>query len=87
MTSAALTGSALRTRTVDGLAIRHVDTGEQPGPTLLMTSPWPESLLAFRRIWPRLAPLGRLVAVDLPGFGHSQGAPSSSPPSAMGEFL
>ncbi|MFD8983454.1 alpha/beta fold hydrolase [Streptomyces sp. NPDC059564] len=87
MTSAALTGSALRTRTVDGLAIRHVDTGEQPGPTLLMTSPWPESLLAFRRIWPRLAPLGRLVAVDLPGFGHSEGRTELFTPSAMGEFL
>ncbi|NUK36380.1 alpha/beta hydrolase [Streptomyces lunaelactis] len=87
MTSAALTGSVLRSRIVDGLAIRHVDTGEQSGPTLLMTSPWPESLLAFRRIWPRLAPMGRLVAVDLPGFGHSEGRTELFTPSAMGDFL
>jgi DNA-binding CsgD family transcriptional regulator len=52
-----------------------------------MTSPWPESLLAFRRIWPRLAPLGRLVAVDLPGFGHSEGRTELFSPSAMAEFL
>lgn len=87
MTSFELTGSALRTRTTDGLAIRFVDTGEQPGPTLLMTSPWPESLLAFRHIWHRLAPLARLVAVDLPGFGHSEGRTDLFSPSAMAEFL
>ncbi|MFE2315596.1 hypothetical protein ACFXC8_20960 [Streptomyces sp. NPDC059441] len=50
MTTTALAGHALQTRSVDGLAIRFVDTGEQSGPTLLMTSPWPESLFAFRRI-------------------------------------
>lgn len=40
--------------------------------TVLMTSPWPESLLAFRRIWTQLEPLARLVAIDLPGFGQSE---------------
>jgi pimeloyl-ACP methyl ester carboxylesterase len=87
MTSTELGGHALRTRSVDGLAIRYADTGEQSGLTLLMTSPWPESLLAFRRIWDRLAPLARLVAVDLPGFGHSQGRAELFAPSAMAEFL
>jgi pimeloyl-ACP methyl ester carboxylesterase len=52
-----------------------------------MTSPWPESLLAFRRIWDRLSPDARLVAVDLPGFGHSQGRPELFSPTAMGDFL
>lgn len=74
---------------MDGLAIRYADTGEHsgPGPTLLMTSPWPESLLAYRRIWGGLAPPARLVAVDLPGFGHSQGRTDLFAPSAMAEFL
>ncbi|MEY9894453.1 pimeloyl-ACP methyl ester carboxylesterase [Catenulispora sp. MAP5-51] len=76
-----------QTRVVDGLAIRHVDSGEQEGPTLLMTSPWPESLYAFRRIWGRLTPSARLVAIDLPGFGHSEGRPELFGPSAMAEFL
>ena len=87
MSSAELHGQALQFTSVDGLSIRYVDTGEQPGPTTLMTSPWPESLLAFRRIWHRLAPLGRLVLVDLPGFGHSEGRADLFSPSAMAEFL
>jgi pimeloyl-ACP methyl ester carboxylesterase len=82
-------GHRLQTRTVDGLAIRIVDSGAagSGGPTLVMTSPWPESLLAFRRIWGRLAPVARLVAVDLPGFGHSQARAELFAPSTMGEFL
>ena len=43
------TGSVL----VDGLRIRYADTGAD-GPVILLTCPWPESLLAFRRIWPAL---------------------------------
>jgi pimeloyl-ACP methyl ester carboxylesterase len=76
-----------RTRLVDGLQIRYADTGDAAGPVILLTSPWPESLLAFRRIWPVLAAVGRLVAVDLPGFGHSQGRADLFAPDAMAEFL
>jgi hypothetical protein len=68
-----------------GIAGRYADSGTTPGgPVTLFTSPWPESLFAFRRVWPALAPTGRLVAVDLPGFGHSQGRPDVLTPSAMG---
>ena len=76
-----------RTRLVDSLQIRYADTGARVGPVILLTSPWPESLLAFRRIWPALAATGRLVAVDLPGFGHSQGRTDLFAPDAMAEFL
>jgi pimeloyl-ACP methyl ester carboxylesterase len=76
-----------QTTDVDGLRIRYADSGTTEGPVILFTSPWPESLFAFRRVWPTLAPAGRLVAVDLPGFGHSQGRPDVLTPSAMGEFL
>ena len=76
-----------QTAVVDGLRIRYADTGTGPGPVIVFTSPWPESLLAFRRVWPALTGAGRLVAVDLPGFGHSQGRPDVLTPSAMGEFL
>ena len=58
---------------VDDLRIRYAAAGDADGPVILFTSPWPESLFAFRRLWPALIPVGRLVAVDLPGFGHSQG--------------
>jgi pimeloyl-ACP methyl ester carboxylesterase len=53
----------------------------------LLTSPWPESLFAFRRVWPTLTRTGRLVAVDLPGFGHSEGRPDVLTPSTMADFL
>ena len=43
-------------------------------PTVLFLSPWPESLWAFRRIWDRVAAIA-VVAIDLPGFGHSDGRP------------
>jgi pimeloyl-ACP methyl ester carboxylesterase len=72
---------------VDGLRIRYADSGTVGGPVIVFTSPWPESLFAFRRVWPALPPTGRLIAVDLPGFGHSQGRPDVLTPSAMGEFL
>ena len=72
---------------VDELQIRYADSGTTDGPIILCTSPWPESLFAFRRVWPALARTGRLVAVDLPGFGHSQGRPNVFTPSSMGDFL
>ena len=76
-----------QTAVVDGLRIRYADTGTGPGPVIVFTSPWPESLLAFRRVWPALTGAGRLVAVDLPGFGHSKGRAEVLTPSATGEFL
>ena len=84
-----MNASTMPTHTVlvDELRIRYADSGTTGGPVILLTSPWPESLFAFRRVWPALAGTGRLVAVDLPGFGHSQGRADVLTPSAMGEFL
>jgi pimeloyl-ACP methyl ester carboxylesterase len=72
---------------VDDLRIRYADSGTADGPVIVLTSPWPESLFAFRRVWPALTRTGRLVAVDLPGFGHSQGRAELFTPSAMAGFL
>jgi pimeloyl-ACP methyl ester carboxylesterase len=84
-----MNASIAQTRTVlvDELQIRYADSGTTDGPVILCTSPWPESLFAFRRVWPALAQTGRLVAVDLPGFGHSQGRAEVLTPSTMGDFL
>jgi pimeloyl-ACP methyl ester carboxylesterase len=71
---------------VDELRIRYTDSGAD-GPIILLTSPWPESLFAYRRVWPALARTARLVSIDLPGFGHSEGRSDVFTPSAMGEFL
>ena len=87
MTGMGLDTKVLHIKVVDGLELRYADTGERRASTLLMTNPWPESLLAFRRIWGVLAGRSRLVAIDLPGFGHSEGRADLFAPSAMAEFI
>jgi pimeloyl-ACP methyl ester carboxylesterase len=73
-------------RTIDGLAIRHAKS-EQGDDHALLLSPWPESLYAFEPTWLHLAERTHLVAVDLPGFGHSQRSDELLSPRAMGEFV
>jgi pimeloyl-ACP methyl ester carboxylesterase len=74
-------------RTVDGVRIRYAESDGPPERTVLLTSPWPESLYAFAPIWPTLAEYARLFAVDLPGFGASEARDDLFSPRAMGEFL
>jgi pimeloyl-ACP methyl ester carboxylesterase len=73
-------------RTIDGLKIRFAES-EQGDDHALLLSPWPESLHAFDQMWDRLAEHVHLVAVDLPGFGHSERRDSLLAPRAMGEFV
>jgi pimeloyl-ACP methyl ester carboxylesterase len=58
-------------RVFDGVRVRFADTKADSDTSVLMLAPWPESLWAFRRIWDRITSLGRVVAIDMPGFGHS----------------
>jgi pimeloyl-ACP methyl ester carboxylesterase len=73
-------------RTIDGLTIRFAESENRDDHALLL-SPWPESLLAFEQMWARLAEHAHLVAIDLPGFGHSERREALLSPRAMGEFL
>jgi pimeloyl-ACP methyl ester carboxylesterase len=72
---------------IDGVRIRYADSGGPREPTLLLTSPWPESLYAFSRMWGTLSQRARLFAVDLPGFGASERRDDLLSPRAMGGFL
>jgi pimeloyl-ACP methyl ester carboxylesterase len=74
-------------RTIDGVRIRYADGGGSQEPTVLLTSPWPESVYAFAPMWDTLAPHARLFAVDLPGFGASERRDDLLSPQAMGGFL
>jgi pimeloyl-ACP methyl ester carboxylesterase len=74
-------------RTVDGVRIRYADSGGSREPTVLLTSPWPESVYAFAPIWATLSEHARLFAIDLPGFGASERREDLLSPRAMGEFL
>src|SRR5213592_1683551 len=74
-------------RVCDGLRVRFADTRADSNITVLLLAPWPESLWAFRRIWDRVSAIGRVVAIDMPGFGHSDGRPELIAPDASGAFL
>jgi pimeloyl-ACP methyl ester carboxylesterase len=75
-----------QTRTIDGLNIRYAESGPRDVSAILL-SPWPESLFTFEQMWPTLAEHAHLVAIDLPGFGHSERRNELLTPSAMGEFV
>ena len=76
----------MRFRLIGGLTVRFAASQDHADQALLL-SPWPESLLAFEPMWWRLAERTHLVAVDLPGFGHSQRSDALLSPRAMGEFI
>jgi pimeloyl-ACP methyl ester carboxylesterase len=74
-------------RTIGGVRTRYADSGGSRQPTIVLTSPWPESVYAFAPIWSALSRHARLFAVDLPGFGASERRDDLLSPRAMGEFL
>jgi pimeloyl-ACP methyl ester carboxylesterase len=73
--------------TVDGVRIRYADSGGAREPTLLLISPWPESIYAYAPVWSTLAGHARVYAIDLPGFGASERRADLLSPRAMGGFL
>jgi len=74
-------------RVIGGLTVRFAQSRGQGQEHALLLSPWPESLLAFEPVWSRLAEHAHLVAIDLPGFGHSQRDDALLSPRAMSEFI
>jgi pimeloyl-ACP methyl ester carboxylesterase len=81
-------GAAVKTqfRDVDGLSIRYAESEPRQVDALLL-NPWPESLFAFDRVWAKLAEHAHLVAVDLPGYGHTERRDDLLSPQAMGDFV
>ncbi len=77
----------LETTQIDGLSIRYARSPREGAESLVLLSPWPESILAYRPIWGQLAERYDIVAIDLPGFGGSEGRPDVIAPEAMGDFV
>ena len=75
------------TEIIDGLRIRLSRSGRSDGLPILFTSPWPESIYSFHRVLPYFAERYPVIAIDLPGFGHSESRPNVMSPRAMGDFL
>lgn len=86
MTTWLNTSFQMQFRVIDGLTVRFAQSEDRSDHVPLL-SPWPESLLAFEPVWARLADRTHLVAIDLPGFGHSQRSDALLSPRAMGEFI
>ena len=74
-------------RVCDGTRVRYADTRENSDTVILMLAPWPETLWAYRRVWDQISAVGRVVALDMPGFGHSDQPERLIAPDAMGDFL
>jgi pimeloyl-ACP methyl ester carboxylesterase len=72
---------------VDALKIRFRRNRVGGGIPVVLTSPWPESLYAYQRIWPILGAEASLIAFDIPGFGQSESWPQLMSPRAMGDFI
>jgi pimeloyl-ACP methyl ester carboxylesterase len=79
--------ASLETVRIDGLSIRYARAPRAGAETLMLLSPWPESLLAFLPIWDSLTERYDVLALDLPGFGRSEGRPDVIAPEAMGNFV
>jgi pimeloyl-ACP methyl ester carboxylesterase len=73
--------------TVDGLRIRYATSPRPGAETVVLLSPWPESIYAYLPMWKALAEQFSLVAFDLPGFGQSEGRADLMSTRAMGEFV
>lgn len=58
-----------KTVTVDGLRLHYLTAGE--GPAVLLLHGWPTSSFLWREVIPPLSQKGRVLALDLPGFGRS----------------
>ena len=74
-------------QTIDGIKIRYAQGGQQDGPVVLLLSPLPQSILCFDPIWNSLAQHCQLVALDMPGFGRSEGGVEFMSFEAQGRFI
>ena len=86
MTAASNHSIQPRFRTMDGLSIRYAES-EGGADHALLLGPWPESLYCYAQTWSRLAERAHLVAIDLPGFGHSERRDALMSPQEMGGFI
>ena len=76
-----------QTRTIAGRKIRLAEAGPADAPLVVLLSPFPESILSFTGSWEALTEKCRVIAIDLPGFGASEGDRHDMSPTAQGAHL
>jgi pimeloyl-ACP methyl ester carboxylesterase len=72
---------------IDGLRIRYATSPKPSAQTVVLLSPWPESIYAYLPMWESLAGQFSLLALDLPGFGQSEGRPELMSTRTMAGFV
>lgn len=77
----------LETRTIAGRKIRMAEAGPTDAPLVVLLSPFPASILNFSGSWEALTQKMRVIAIDLPGFGASEGDRHDMTPTAQGKNL
>ena len=74
-------------QTVDGVKVRYAQGGCEGGPVILLLSPLPQSILCYDPIWNKLEKHCQLFALDMPGFGQSEGGVEFMSFEAQSQFL
>ena len=77
----------IENRTIANRNIRLAEAGPVDAPLVVLLSPFPESILSFTGSWKALTEKFRVIAIDLPGFGGSEGDRKDMSPSAQGAHL
>lgn len=67
-----LAGFTHRWVDADGVRLHAVEGGRPSGPTVVLLAGFPQTWWAWRKVMPRLADRFRVIAIDLPGQGHSE---------------
>lgn len=66
-----LAGFTHRWVDADGVRLHAVEGGQSTGPTVVLLAGFPQTWWAWRKAMPRLAERFHVIAMDLPGQGHS----------------
>ena len=74
-------------RSIAGRNIRLAEAGPADAPLVVLLSPFPESILSYTGCWEALTEKCRVIAIDLPGFGASEGDRKDMSPNAQGAHL
>jgi pimeloyl-ACP methyl ester carboxylesterase len=67
-----LAGFTHRWVDADGVRLHAVEGGRPAGPAVVLLAGFPQTWWAWRKVMPSLAGRFRVIAIDLPGQGHSE---------------
>ncbi|MER7193834.1 alpha/beta hydrolase [Streptomyces flaveolus] len=67
-----LAGFTHRWVDADGIRLHAVEGGRSAGPAVVLLAGFPQTWWAWRKVMPSLAGRFRVIAIDLPGQGHSE---------------